>query len=129
MSQSDNNRDDELFAAKARELFDKSAENLDGETRSRLNKGRHLAMEALNAGGVKFGRWTQWVPATGVVAAAAIAVVVWNSSPEVGGVSYQPSMSDFEILLNEDDFDMLENLEFYSWLEFDAEPGDNANVS
>lgn len=48
MSQSDNNRDDELFAAKARELFDKSAENLDGETRSRLNKGRHLAMEALN---------------------------------------------------------------------------------
>lgn len=129
MSQSDNNRDDELFAAKARELFDKSAENLDGETRSRLNKGRHLAMEALNAGGVKFGRWTQWVPATGVVAAAAIAVVVWNSSPEVSGVSYQPPVSDFEILLNEDDFDMLENLEFYSWLEFDAEPGDNANVS
>ena len=33
--------------------------------------------------------------------------------------------TDLEIILEGDDFEMLENLEFYSWIELDEEPDSN----
>lgn len=33
--------------------------------------------------------------------------------------------SDFEILLDQDDFEILQDLEFYSWIDFDDDTGAN----
>ncbi len=109
---------DELFAEKAKQLFDESVENLDGETRSRLNRGRQAALAELTTGRPV---WVQWAPAAGVAAAAVFAVVLWTGNQPVDELTPEATASDFEILLTEDSFEMLEDLEFYSWIDLDEE--------
>jgi hypothetical protein len=109
---------DKAFAEKAKQLFDESVAGLDGQTRSRLNRGRQAALDTL-----KTGRpvWVQWVPAAGVAAAAVVAVVLWTGNSPVDDLTPEASVADFEILLTEDSFEMLEELEFYSWIDLDED--------
>jgi hypothetical protein len=109
---------DEAFAEKAKQLFDESVEGLDAQTRSRLNRGRQAALEQLAAGKPV---WVQWAPAVGVAAAAVFAVVLWTGNQPVDELTPEATASDFEILLTEDSFEMLEDLEFYSWIDLDEE--------
>lgn len=109
---------DEAFANKAKQLFDESVESLDAETRSRLNRGRQAALNELASGKAV---WVQWAPAVGVAAAAVFAVVLWIGNQPVDGPTPEATASDFEILLTEDSFEMLEDLEFYSWIDLDEE--------
>jgi hypothetical protein len=57
------------------------------------------------------------VPAGGVAAAAVLAVVVWQGVPVEHSAPAANSVADFEIMLSEDSLDMLEDLEFYSWID------------
>lgn len=112
------NEQNDRLAEQAKSLFDESVDGIDGATRSRLNQGRQAALAELAApSGV---RWQQWVPATGVAAAAVVAVALWTSQPQVE-TDAPMSASDFELLLNDDSFDMLQDLEFYSFIDVDAE--------
>lgn len=103
------------FAEKAKQLFDESVDGLDGETLSRLNRSRHAALAELDKGRAA---WIRWAPATGVAAAAVMAVIVWTGIPGVDDLSAPAVVTDMEILLTEDSLEMLEDLEFYSWIEF-----------
>ena len=109
---------DKAFAEKAKQLFDESVADLDGQTRSRLNRGRQAALDAL-----KTGRpvWVQWAPAAGVAAAVVVAAVLWTGNSPVDELTPEASAADFEILLTEDSFEMLEELEFYSWIDLDED--------
>ena len=109
---------DEAFVDKAKQLFDESVEGLDGETRSRLNRGRQAALNELTAGRPV---WVQWAPAAGAAAAAVVAIVLWTGNPPVDELTPEASATDFEILLAEDSFEMLEDLEFYSWIDLDED--------
>jgi hypothetical protein len=109
---------DKAFAKKAKRLFDESVDGLDAQTRSRLNRGRQAALEELATGKPA---WVQWAPAAGVAAAAVVAVVLWTGNQPVDELTPVASATDFEILLTEDSFEMLEDLEFYSWIELDEE--------
>lgn len=109
---------DKAFAAKAKQLFDESVESLDAETRSRLNRGRQAALAEV---ATARPAWVQWAPAAGVAAAAVFAVVLWTGTQQVDGLTPEATVSDFEILLTEDSFEMLEDLEFYSWMDLDEE--------
>lgn len=109
---------DDAFAEKARQLFGESVDGLDGATRSKLNRGRQAALAELQTGG---RRWTQWAPAGGVAVAAVAALIVWTGSPEIDELATPEVASDMEILLTEDSLEMLEDLEFYSWIEFEGE--------
>ena len=109
---------DGAFEAKAKKLFDESVAGLDAQTRSRLNRGRQAALAELES---PKAAWGQWLPAAGIAAAAVVAVVVWTGNPPVDELTPDASASDFEILLTEDSFEMLEDLEFYSWIELDEE--------
>jgi hypothetical protein len=108
---------DKAFAEKARQLFDESVDGLDANTRSRLNRGRQAALAELATGRPV---WVRWAPAVGVAAGAVFAVVLWTGQP-VDELTAAASAADFEILLTEDSFEMLEDLEFYSWIELDEE--------
>jgi hypothetical protein len=119
--------EDEALAKRAKELFDQSVQGLDAETQSRLNRGRHEALSNA-AAGAGHGQWLRWAPATGVAAAAVVAVVVLNGRPPADELTPPATASDFEILLNEDSFEMLEELEFYSWIDLEAELETNGNV-
>ncbi|MDH3546430.1 MAG: hypothetical protein OEN22_04985, partial [Gammaproteobacteria bacterium] len=56
-------------------------------------------------------------PATGIATAALVALIVLRGPADVGMPFEAPVASDFEILLEADSLEMLEELEFYSWLE------------
>jgi hypothetical protein len=118
MKESKKANTDDAFAERARQLFDESVQNLDGETLSRLNRGRQAALAEISSGS---RRWAQWAPAGGVAVAAVAALVVWTGSSEIDVINSPEVASDMEILLTEDSLEMLEDLEFYSWMEFDGE--------
>ena len=56
MNERDDIAVDDAFANKAKTLFDQSVDGLDGETRSRLNRGRQEALAEATRGGF---RWMQ----------------------------------------------------------------------
>ena len=106
--------DSEDFAAQAKGAFDDSVERLDGAALSRLNQGRHAALEQLASGRSK-AAWTRWAPAGGVAVAALLTMIVMRA-PEMESMPVEV-VSDFEILLEDENLQMLEDLEFYSWLD------------
>ena len=114
MNEPTDNKANEQFAEQARELFDESVERLDAATLSRLNQGRHAALDALH-GARPAAIWGRWVPATGVAAAALVTVMVMRGPDKVDLPNEM--VTDFEILLEGESLEMLEDLEFYSWLE------------
>ena len=120
----DKDERDEFFAAGAKTLFDDSVDSLDAERLSKLNQARQRALGELERG-PEYLRWQRLVPAGGAVAAAAV-VGVMLLGPDESGVDLPlaptTAETDFELLINEDSLEMLEDLEFYSWLsteEFD----------
>jgi hypothetical protein len=114
---------EEELQARARALFDDSVERLDAETLSRLNQGRQRALQEAHVT-APTGQWARWVSAGGLAAAAVVAVVVWQGTTIEVAAPAADAAADFEILLSEDSLDMLENLEFFSWMDVaHLEPG------
>lgn len=119
--------DDKRFEENAKAAFDGSVERLDAATLSKLNQGRQAALaELVKASPVR--QWSRWMPATGMAAAALVAIVVLR-----GPATVEPpdgsnaTVTDFEILMGDDALDMLEELEFYSWIDVaEYESSDNA---
>ena len=116
------NNDD--FAAKAKDAFDDSVERLDGAALSRLNQGRHAALEGLTNAEVS-AQWRRWVPAGGVAVVALVSVLVLRP-PEVVDIPGEVT-ADFEILLEGESLEMYQDLEFYSWID-EAELEASGNV-
>ncbi|MCH7854363.1 MAG: hypothetical protein IIB76_08520 [Proteobacteria bacterium] len=114
----DCNEADERFIAQAKAHFEDSVRSLDGATQSRLNQARQKAL-AETTTGAGFARWNQWVPVAGVAVAAVFAIVLWRGSPSLDERMPVTTTADFELLLNQDDFEMLEDFEFYSWIDID----------
>lgn len=117
-----NENDD--FAVTAKGVFDESVEHLDAAALSRLNQGRHAALEQLASGRSK-AVWMRWVPAGGVAAAALVTMIMMRG-PEIESMPIEV-VSDFEILLEGESLEMFEDLEFYSWMD-DAELNAGGNV-
>ena len=112
------NESNDKFAKQAKALFDESVENLDAATLSKLNRGRHAALEA---SGKHRSVWLWWAPALGVTAAITVAVMM--AVPRPDAVEAVPA-GDMDILLGEESIEMLEDLEFYAWMELqDGEVG------
>ena len=120
----DPSKHDDDFAAKAKSAFDDSVERLDGAALSRLNQGRHIALEKL-ANADATSAWRRWVPAGGVAAIAVVSVLILRG-PEVDTIPAEAA-ADFEILLEGESLEMFQDLEFYSWID-EAELNGSGNV-
>ena len=106
---------------KAREAFDASVEDLDAETRSRLNRARQAALAAGET--ARAPAWRSWAP-VGAVAAAVVAAVLWrvpgdgtgnDGSSQVQANGGAP-IDLVEVVAEGEDLELMsEDLEFYSW--------------
>ena len=103
---------DEKVTRQAKDAFDRSVDRLDAATLSRLNRGRQAALAEVSR---PREAWLRWIPATGLAAAMLLAVMVLQSPAEIDAVS--APAADLDILLGEESIEMLEDLEFYSWLD------------
>lgn len=110
---------------RAKALLDESIEHLDGRTLSRLTQARHAALDEVQRSRQSLvRRW--WLPATGAAVAAVLALMLGqglrdSASPTV--VADGSMLDDFEIVADADNLDMLEDVEFYSWLPDDVSEG------
>jgi len=105
------NETDDKLAAGAKRTFDDSVDRLDAATLSRLNRGRQAALAAARQ---TERHWLRWMPVAGATAAVLLAVFAVRGPADVGGID--APASDLDILLGEESIEMLEDLEFYSWL-------------
>ncbi len=121
----ENQNSERKLEERAKELFDESVGRIDGHTRSKLAQVRYRALEHADSkrGSVWWGGGASWVPAGAVAASAFAAWLLWQ------GVAISPqgvdlaALSDLEILLAGEELEMLEELEFYAWLEEQPEFG------
>lgn len=111
---------------RSRELFENSVDRLDAGTRSRLHQARNAALTELQKGSAhRYWRSAPW----GGLAAAALVAVFLLSGPEAVAPSGDPSvlpLDDFDIVADNDSFEMLQDVEFYSWLAEDS-AGERSN--
>ena len=97
------------FMARLRQQLDRHAEQLDEATATRLRAARRRALEPSTQ------RTFRWLPVSGVAAAAAalLLVLVWQQhAGNLPGVQ-----EDWDILAGGEELDLIEELEFYDWLE------------
>jgi anti-sigma-K factor RskA len=111
------NIDDERWLKQVREHLDSEARDLDATTASRLNRARQRALDAQPAASQRW-RW----PAVGLATAAALmlAVVIQSRNAEAplpAPVASTQAVDDLDLLAGTEDLEMIENLEFYAWLE------------
>ena len=106
--------DDDPWIARARALLDRSADDLDAATLSRLNRARQAALAARQ----RVPRRWLWSAALASAAAALFAVAIGLRHPVDAPAPVAPPLQagDIDVLTNDDDVDLYENLDFYAWL-------------
>lgn len=108
MKEKDSN---DTFIEHIHATLETSLDDIDAATQSRITQARYRALE--QAGGKS---QTQiWLTA-GAVATTCIALVVFSLLPETQMENTMP-VDDFDLIGNMDNLEMLEELEFYEWLE------------
>lgn len=112
--------DDRLFASRSRALFDESVAGLDAATRSALRQARDRALDEMESERLL----PAWFRARPSALAAGLLVAVVSGwlllvrdgvAPPMAPALAEPD--DLELLLLEDELEMLEELEFYAWLD------------
>ena len=101
----------------AKKTLDRSIQNLDSHTLSRLQSARQTARSA-NAESLSWGQ-PAWVVA--VAGLVIFTIAVWSTdSPEI---TTALPFEDVDILASADGWELYEDLEFYSWLAEDDQTG------
>lgn len=107
----------DVFEERSREVFESSVERLDARTRSRLNQARQQALEEIKKGSAR--RYWLGAPLGGLAAAALIAVLLARGGDETAAPNLESGslpLDDFDIVADTDSFEMIRDVEFYSWL-------------
>ncbi len=104
------------FLKQTRRQLDRSADSLDGETLSRLNQARQQAL----SGHTKHRFIPFTLPAAGIMASISIAIIsawLWTSQPwQTQQIPLAYDDEDLNILTSDTELELLEELEFVSWL-------------
>jgi len=118
--QDNDHQDRDHLVTRSRVVFDDAVANLDGQTRSRLNQARQAALAAASP---RHAPGTRWLLPAGSVAVLALASVftvhMWQAAraPVTATHVASNAVDDFEIMTSDADLDMLQNMEFYAWLD------------
>lgn len=121
---------------RSRELFDAQVANLDAHTRSRLNRARQAALASASdqvRGLVWKSRWVLPVGSAAAVALVALSTVqLLRTDREAapGSESVVAStVDDVEILTSSEELDMLQNVDFYAWLDTQQDGQSNSGAA
>jgi len=122
----------ERFEKRARALLEESVARIDARTRSRLNQARHAALDAA-ARRRRTPRWRSFglAPAAGVVAALALAIVLWaprHGQMLPGAEGPSSAVEDLDLVADGETFDLIQQDDggFYEWAVAQADAGPEA---
>ena len=109
------NKTDEEFIKSVSTTLEESTENLDAATRSRLTTARYQALAQKDK---KPSPWF-FIPA-GAFASLFAAMLIFANWSENSELDNSPLMDDMELLSSNESFELLEELEFYEWLDIEG---------
>jgi hypothetical protein len=125
---------DEHFVEQAGRMLRDGAQALDASTRSRLNQNRQKALLELRERS-PMRRWIadQWVPAVGAAMVALLVAGLWfgvglqtgretNSRQTTVAPTDPGELLDLDMLLADESLEMIEELEFYLWMDAELTP-------
>lgn len=117
-----NRQDEPRWLEAVREQLDTDAAGYDAATLSRLNRARQAALDAgLRAQKRPWWHWSLVAVASSAAAVLAVALTLRTpetDAPPVAPVAMEQSeVDDLELLAAGEDLELIENLEFYAWLE------------
>ena len=116
------------FEQRAGNLLRSTADALSSADRSRLNRARQEALAQLKPR-TRRSKTSVLLPASGALVAVVIGVAVWfgalqTGSPDMPGTTegYLPVTkssipADIDVLITDDSLELLEDLDFYNWLQ------------
>lgn len=102
-------QDDTAFLRQVKQHLDQHADDIDELTLARLRSMRKTALDRSTRGK------RRWLPVTGFATAAAalLAVLIWQQ-----GLNHSSlSAGDWELLASGEELELIEDWEFYAWLE------------
>jgi hypothetical protein len=120
-----NATDEARWLAQLRAQLNEDAHNLDAATASRLNRARQRALdEGLGRRRSALG-FLGYALAAGIAAVLAVNVLVRVPEPSepMPAVVAAPGVDDIELLAGSEELEMIEDLEFYAWLELQSLDG------
>jgi len=113
---------DKQLEAEARTVFNQELELLDSQTLHRLRNARETALSQQQS---KFGisnKLAKWL--TGIGAGLAVAsILTLMIAPNLWQSNQLSPFDDMEILTSEADMDVVNQLEFYEWLDESLQEG------
>jgi len=121
----DTSTQDRTLETRSKAAFDASVSELDPAIRSRLRRARHAAVE--QAGGSRSLWWVAAVASAVVAGLVLVLTPVLEPQQQPLTDSFAARAEDMSLLMNEDSLELIEELEFYAWLDdtpgaFDAPP-------
>lgn len=112
---------DDKFVSAARRMLDAAEKNLDAATVARLRAARRQALDE----GRRARTRPAWLfPVGGLVTAGvvlAVAALLWFSAPNPAPV--QVNLGDLDLLTAHESPDFFADLDFYDWLDRNADAG------
>jgi len=106
---------DEQFKNQIKQTLDDSVDNLDAATLSRLNQARHKALESKQRS--YFSSLRLPVTALAAITVAVIVGSLWNmQSQSTDALIANTSHNDLELLSSNIEINLLEEMDFVTWL-------------
>lgn len=115
MTANETETDDDRLRRQAQQALDERTAALDGATLSRLTQARHHAVEA--ASDRPRANWLGLRIAGATAAVAAIALTALLMQGEAPPRAQELTLADLELLELDADLELVEEAEFYLWLE------------
>ncbi len=113
------------FETRLRERLAHEVDDIDGEALRRLQSARRAALDKLDGPTSRAG---YWLPAGAVAATVAVfAVVLIGRQGDVAQQAPPGELvaraDDLEIMVAGEDLELIEDLEFFEWLDPEGDPG------
>ncbi|HWS27105.1 MAG TPA: hypothetical protein VN259_11115 [Xanthomonadales bacterium] len=114
-----NDQGESGWIAQVREQLDVDVRDLDAATASRLNRARQTALDVGLRQRRSRGWWLPFALATATALVLALTVTLRSADPllQAPTLAAPAAADDFELLAGGEDLEMIEDLEFYAWLE------------
>jgi hypothetical protein len=120
-----NATDESRWLAQLRSQLDEDARGLDAATASRLNRARQHALDVgLARRRSRYG-YLAFALTAGIAAVLALSVLVRapEQAESMPALAAPSNTDDLELLAGTEELEMIENLEFYAWLELQSLDG------
>lgn len=119
-----NAEDPQRWIAQVRSQLDEDVRDLDAATASKLNRARQGALDLGLARRQARRGFLPYALAASIAAILALAVTLRVPDSEPMPVAAAPSSADdLELLAGSEELEMIEDLEFYAWLELQSLDG------